>query len=242
MSDRLIRESCCTSETLNALSHFEERFWWHLLVNCDDYGRMDGRHAVLKSRLFPLMEGVTIASMGVALQKLASVGLVMLYEVEGRPYVQVVNWDKHQRVRAKRSKYPAPGDSGRQMPTDDDKCLYNPIQSESESKSESESNPAKGGVALDAFERFWAVYPRKLGRKEAYRAFEKAIAVTDLHSILSAVEKQKACPQWRREGGQYIPYPATWLNQGRWEDETEVQIHGITGSHSGAYEQFDNAI
>lgn len=242
MSDRLIRESCCTSETLNALTHFEERFWWHLLVNCDDYGRMDGRPAVLKSRLFPLMEGVTIASMGVALQKLASVGLVLLYEAEGRPYLQVVNWDKHQRIRAKRSKYPAPGESGQHLTTNDDKCLYNPIQSESESQSQSESNPPTGKVALEEFERFWAVYPRKLGRKEAYRAFEKALTVTDLDRILSAVEQHKTCPQWRREGGQYIPYPATWLNQCRWEDETEVNIHGIIGSRTGAYEKFDNAI
>lgn len=108
MPDRIIRESICTSETLNQLSDFEERFWHRLIVNCDDYGRFDARPAILKGRLFPLMEGKTQRNMADALQKLASVGLVDLYEVDGKPFLHVVNWDKYQRIRAKRSKFPAP--------------------------------------------------------------------------------------------------------------------------------------
>lgn len=38
-------------------------------------------------------------------------------------------------------------------------------------------------------------------------------------TIISAVEKQKRWEDWIRDNGQYIPNPATWLNQGRWEDE-----------------------
>ena len=38
-------------------------------------------------------------------------------------------------------------------------------------------------------------------------------------TILNAVSKQKLWPKWQKDGGQYIPNPATWLNQGRWEDE-----------------------
>ena len=37
--------------------------------------------------------------------------------------------------------------------------------------------------------------------------------------MIQAVEKQKQSTQWQRDGGQYIPHPATWLNQERWEDE-----------------------
>ena len=33
------------------------------------------------------------------------------------------------------------------------------------------------------------------------------------------VNAQKLSRQWQKDGGQYIPNPATWLNQGRWEDE-----------------------
>lgn len=108
MPDRIIRESICTSETLNRLSDFEERFWHRLIVNCDDYGRFDARPAILKGRLFPLMDGKTQRNMQDALHKLASVGLVELYESEGKPFLRVVTWDKYQRIRAKRSKFPAP--------------------------------------------------------------------------------------------------------------------------------------
>lgn len=128
MPDRIIKESICTSDTLNYLSDFEERFWHRLTVNCDDYGRFDARPAILKGRLFPLMEGKTNKNMSDALHKLASVGLIELYEVDGRPHLHVVTWDKHQRIRAKRSKYPDPDGICRQMPSN-----VPVIQSESES-------------------------------------------------------------------------------------------------------------
>ena len=137
MPDRIIKESSCTSDTLNGISDFEERFWWRLVVNCDDYGRFDARPAVLKSRLFPLMDGKTNKNMADALRKLASVGLVKIYEVDGRPFLQVVKWDKHQRIRAKRSRYPSPNESVCcQLPSNDSICPRNPIQSESESEYE----------------------------------------------------------------------------------------------------------
>ena len=139
MPDRIIRESICTSETLNQLSDFEERFWHRLIVNCDDYGRFDARPAILKGRLFPLLEGKTQRNMLEAVQKLASVGLVELYEVEGKPFLRVVTWDKYQRIRAKRSKYPGPADICCQLPSN-----VAVIQSESESISESHANALCG--------------------------------------------------------------------------------------------------
>lgn len=129
MPDRIIKESICTSDTLNQLSDFEERFWNRLIVNCDDYGRFDARPAILKGRLFPLMENKTHKDMTGALNKLASVGLVELYEVDGKPFLRVVKWDKYQRIRAKRSKFPAPDETCCQMTADDGKCPRNPIQS-----------------------------------------------------------------------------------------------------------------
>lgn len=111
MPDRIIRESICTSDTLNELSDFEERFWHHLIVVCDDYGRFDARPAILKSRLFPLRESLTFKNITDCLARLASVGLIELYQVDGRPFLCVVTWERYQRIRAKKSKFPAPGDS-----------------------------------------------------------------------------------------------------------------------------------
>ena len=59
MPNRILKESICTSDQIDALTWFDEVVWYRLIVNCDDYGRMDGRPAVLKSRLFPLKGNVT---------------------------------------------------------------------------------------------------------------------------------------------------------------------------------------
>jgi hypothetical protein len=67
------------------------------------------------------------------------------------------------------------------------------------------------------FELFWNAYPRKVGKKKAQEAFKKV--KIDIQLIISSIEKQKKSDQWLKDGGQYIPYPSTWLNQERWNDE-----------------------
>ena len=87
----------------------------------------------------------------------------------------------------------------------------NPIQSESE------SNP---NDCAAAFERFWAAYPRHTNKRQAVKAFEKLKPDEAMLGVmLAAIEKQKNSQQWTKDGGQFIPHPATWLNGCRWEDE-----------------------
>lgn len=72
------------------------------------------------------------------------------------------------------------------------------------------------------FEEFWKAYPKKTGKKAALKAWKKVKPDTDLFNrIMKAVEAAKRSRQWQRDNGQYIPYPTTWLNQGRWDDEIE---------------------
>lgn len=75
----------------------------------------------------------------------------------------------------------------------------------------------------DRFARFWSVYPRHVAKPNARKAFDK-INPDDglLETMIQAIEQQKRSDQWTRDNGQYIPHPATWLNQRRWEDETPV--------------------
>ena len=87
-------------------------------------------------------------------------------------------------------------------------------------ESDTPPTPSKGE---ERFSVFWKAYPRKVGKEAAKKAFLK-LKVTDsqLEAMLTAIEAQKHCSQWVRDGGQYIPHPTTWLNQGRWEDEFTV--------------------
>jgi len=71
------------------------------------------------------------------------------------------------------------------------------------------------------FERFWNAYPKKIGKGAAEKSFKKYKPDDALLSVmLKAIALQKQSDQWQKDSGQFIPNPATWLNQKRWEDET----------------------
>ena len=72
----------------------------------------------------------------------------------------------------------------------------------------------------DGFVDFWAAYPRKQAKMDAIKAWKKLAPSPDLVArILASVQRSCDSPDWRKDGGQYIPYPATYLNGRRWEDE-----------------------
>ncbi len=68
----------------------------------------------------------------------------------------------------------------------------------------------------EGFEKFWEIYPKKVGKQAAKKAFLQA--EVSLDTLLAAIRAQKQSAQWQKEGGQFIPNPATWLSQKRWED------------------------
>lgn len=83
-----------------------------------------------------------------------------------------------------------------------------------------EPKKAKDAEESVDFDRFWSAYPKKVGKQPAQKAWSKLHPDKELtEEILRAEEYQKGCDQWTRDSGQYIPNPATWLNQRRWEDE-----------------------
>lgn len=70
------------------------------------------------------------------------------------------------------------------------------------------------------FSIFWALYPKKVGKGAAEKSWKKIKPTKDLlEKMLNAIEIAKQSMQWNKDNGQYIPNPATWLNQKRWEDE-----------------------
>lgn len=132
MPNRIIKESYKASPEIDELTWFEECVWNRLVVTVDDFGRYDGRIIVLKNELFPTKEDVTKADVESALAKLSAVGLIVTYTVDGRPYIMLKTWEKHQQIRAKKSKYPSPEEGDitcNQMISNDIKCPRNPIQS-----------------------------------------------------------------------------------------------------------------
>lgn len=68
------------------------------------------------------------------------------------------------------------------------------------------------------FEKFWEAYPKKVAKKDAKLKFMK-LDVELFETIMYALEWQTQTNDWLRDGGQYIPMPATYINKERWNDE-----------------------
>ncbi len=75
----------------------------------------------------------------------------------------------------------------------------------------------------EMFERFWEAYPKRKDKKRAYKGFLKIKPDSDLlEKMLSCIEREKQTIDWQKNNGQYIPYPSSWLNNERWNDEDMV--------------------
>ena len=82
------------------------------------------------------------------------------------------------------------------------------------------NNPLTPTGESELFDEFWAAYPKHVAKKPARRAWDKLHADRDLlDALLTALEWQIRTEAWQRDGGRYVPNPATWLNGRRWEDE-----------------------
>lgn len=121
--------------------------------------------------------------------------------------------------------------------TDDTASLLKTNSIKSEEQTSRKNACPRGGVGgeqalINGFERFWSAYPKKTAKQNALKVWVKLKPDDELiQHILSSLEQQKRSVQWTKDNGQYIPYPATWLNGRRWEDEPPLAA--ATPSNSG---------
>lgn len=214
MPNRILKESIKTSVQVDALSWFEEVVFYRLIVTADDYGCLDGRIILLKNELFPTKDNVTKKAIEDAIAKLASVGLLCRYTVNGTPYLCFPTWEGHQRIRNKRRKYPAPPmdvicqSIDRQLTVN---CQSNvsqlsaTCQSESESESESEIE-SESNMSLNKTKKDSACAPAREqipgldGGKDGYgrKEFESDLSVLSKRLAAAVVEWMKYKKQKRQ--------------------------------------------
>ena len=88
------------------------------------------------------------------------------------------------------------------------------------------------------FEQFWKAYPKKKSKGQAEKAFSKINPDEQLlATMIAKIEQAKKSKDWIKEGGQYIPYPATWLNAEGWEDEIETSTREPTPPYWQEYKK-----
>lgn len=87
-------------------------------------------------------------------------------------------------------------------------------------KPKKKPSPSAGADEDGSFEAFWKLYPKKVSRKDAAKAWAKIPA--DKHQqVMVGLAKHRVCDQWVKDEGKFIPNAATWLNAERWEDEVK---------------------
>ena len=85
---------------------------------------------------------------------------------------------------------------------------------------EKEIERKRGVGKKETFDVFWLSYPKKRAKGDAMKAWYR-LELTDelIKKIHESLENQKKHPDWIKDDGQFIPYPASWLNGQRWSDE-----------------------
>lgn len=130
----------------------------------------------------------------------------------------------------RKAKNGSAGGKGKQT---ESKSEANQKQTESKKEKENKKENKKEDECLKGnFDTFWEAYPRKEGKQKAEAAFAKV--VVPVQDLLAAIEAQKKSAQWTKDGGQFIPHPATWLNGKRWLDQvTEIKTVGTPKGGTG---------
>lgn len=98
-----------------------------------------------------------------------------------------------------------------------------------------DSKKAKSKVS--GFDEFWTVYPNKRDKSKARELWQKLAPDEALKKqIIAAVKQQAKSDKWTKDGGQYVPYPSTWLRRRRWEDEPTTPTVAESGDGVHSYD------
>lgn len=227
MRIRSIKPEFWRSDDISALDLPTRLLFIGLWSYVDDNGVGDARLASVTADLFAhdlsADPAQTLRRVSEGLDALEDRGLIVRFEGDGRPLLFVTKWDEHQLVRnpSKGHDYPLPsGDSLKptpklRRPSADSAQTLRTGAGEQGNRGTGDTSPQRGD---GAFAEFYLVYPRKVAKDAARRAFERAVQRADAAVIISGARKFASDPNLPLEK-QFIPHPATWLNAGRWDDE-----------------------
>ena len=141
--------------------------------------------------------------------------------------INIVNWEKHQNIeRLQQIREQTRTRVARFR--EKQRLLSEPVTLRNAEVTQQNKNKNKNIYMLkNGFNLFWERYPKKLAKRDAEKAFAKINPDEKLFNlILEKLELYKQSEAWLKDGGQFIPYPATWLNGRRWEDEITPAIQG----------------
>ena len=228
MRIRSIRPEFWTSEDVAAMSWPTRLVFIGLWSYVDDNGVGRDNERLIAADLFPLDEDPhgALTEVAGALKHLEKGGQITRYVVDGKPYLHVTKWSRHQRInRPSESRYPLPTcENAEPHDTLSEHSVSPPALStvgEVEKGRRGEGKkPSSATADGPTFDDFWTLYPLKKGKAAAQRKWATLTRTTPASAILEGLRFQ--LPTLAQRDPQFIPHPTTWLNQGRWADEVEA--------------------
>lgn len=213
---RTIKPEFFTSEDIVSLSPLARLLYIATWCEADKEGRLPWKPMTFKLRYFPA-DNCDIHAL---CKELVDAGLVVLY---GTNLASIPRFGTHQHINPRESAsiLPEPVDITKKTTRRD---ASERVNSKNDAQGGREGKGREGNEAsrvVDAgFGEFWLAYPKKVGKDSAMKAFESRKPDAELLArMLSAIAVQAKSQAWTKDAGQFIPNPATWLNQGRWQDE-----------------------
>ena len=218
MPNRILREGILTSERVASLDWAAEVFYRRLHSIVDDYGRYEAGHQLLRAKCYPLQtDTVRVADIARWMAACQKSGLLLVYAVNGKQYLEVQDFGQQQRTA---SKYPAP-------PAVDSNCeqmLANAHLGVCVVVDEVKPLAPAAPVVREGFARFWAAYPKRRREKkaEAEKVWKQQGLEAFVDLILAHVTAQSKTHDWQKDGGQFVPQPPAYLRGKRWLDAEPV--------------------
>lgn len=189
-------------------------------------------------------EGTSYTFRRVVKEVVTAFGL-KVYEVDRRTYFEIPSWSDHQRTERKaKSKFPAPSEGVdvtdqwklggvKEVPTSAKEVPTESVGSSDASEGSSgigtgeQGNRGTGDKKTSSnrssypasFEEWYEIYPRHVGKADALKAWKAATKKVNRDDLNDATRRWAQAYEASGKDPNYIPYPATWLRRGGWDDE-----------------------
>lgn len=236
---RSIKPEFWTSEQVMESSPLARLLFLGIWNFCDDSGVHPLKPVSLKALIFPGddIDSTTIRRL---LDELSTNGLLVLYAVGEKEYLQVTGWH-HQRIDKPTFKFPT-AESGIPLKTKtspkkfDEPSKNTPIPLVEDSGTERRGGNQELSIKFDlkaSFASFWKLYPRKVGKAAAEKKFATKCKDQDTFELIIASTGDHIAHAWNLAEMNFIPHAATWLNQERWNDEVSHVRPQATNNGSG---------
>lgn len=243
---RYINPEFFTDDRLAELPPLYRIFFAGMWCYADREGRLDDKPKQLKVKILPY-DNVDI---DIVLKSLEDTRLINRYQVDNCKYIQIINFLKYQRPHHTEKPSSIPSYNGEKTvkhPSRDGEKLVGMGMVNGDGDGERLMGMGNGKTPLPPFEKgavekvkkpvsekpdsgfetFWQAYPKKTGKGAAQKSFLRIKPNEKLlEMMIAAIASARESEQWKKEGGQFIPFPATWLNQGRWGDEHDPKKTG----------------